>query len=137
MDTLLAALLGHRVQERQLVLPPVRADDVDPPDLLRARLVAERLEGHGRFDRPAPVEAAGGDVPDRVEVAVVGAVVERLAVAPSADRVDDELESVAPVVERVQVEHHHVVTAPDGGMVAAHLFRDDPVHPAFPERNAT
>ena len=91
-----------------------------------AGTIAQRLEGDRGFRRPALRRAPHGEIPDRVAVTVPVAFVGVLAVRASADRVEIEIDAVAPVVERVEREPEAFVLA-DAAAVAAHLVHDHPV----------
>jgi hypothetical protein len=55
------------------------------------------------------IETSNLDIPDRVPVGVVLAVVRHLTVASAANRVDSEEGTIASVVERVEDEANVVV----------------------------
>ena len=111
---------GNQRQVRPLVLAHHRAPELDAPDLLARRPVAQRLERHDHLEGPAAVEAAGPDVPHRVPVAVRVALVGDLLIDEAAQRVGVEEQRVAPVVEGVDQEAEQVVVQ-HVERVAAHL----------------
>ena len=122
---------GERRQVGRFVLPAVDPPRLEAPDLGSAGAVAERLEGERRLHRPAAVEAAHGEVPDRVPVQIHLRLVRRLRVDAPADRRHLEHDHVAPVVERVE-RPGEVVVPHDPDVVPPHLVRDDPVGARFP-----
>ena len=73
-----------------------------PQICARPGAIAERLERNGRLERPAALERADRDVPDRIPVGVVLPLVRALPVGAAAERVDLELDGVAAIVERVE-----------------------------------
>ena len=123
---------GRNAREvRDLVLPAIDAAGVEPPQLRPPGLVAKRLERDRGFDRPAAVEPADREIPDRVPVHVHLAFVGHLRVDPAADGVQLEHDGVAPVVEAVEPEREAVVLH-DAGVVAPHLVDDHPIGVALP-----
>ena len=113
----------QRRQIRGLGAAPDDAAELQSPDLDGPRTIAQRLEGDADLDRPAAVEPSGPRVPDRVPVAVDAAsLVRHLEVGETANRVDQECDAVAPVVEGVQ-QHRERIVLPQLNHVAAHLVR--------------
>ena len=111
---------GNQRQVRPFVLAHHRAAELDAPDLIARRPIAQRLERHHHLDGPAAVEAGGPDVPHRVPVAVRIALVGDLEIRETAQRVGVEEQRVAPVVEGVDEEAEQVVVQ-QVERVAAHL----------------
>ena len=73
---------------------------LDTPNLRRPLPVAERLERDLHFDRPSPVEAPRPDIPHRIPIAIKVHFVADLEVEDASDRIDQERDRIAAVVER-------------------------------------
>ena len=115
----------HRRQICDFVLRLDVPTELDAPDLLAARSIAQRAEGDLRFERPAPLEPPGLELPNRVPIEVKVALVRDLAVHPSPERVEVEQDPVPAVVEGVQHEGERLVG--DQVEVVAPHFVSDPL----------
>ena len=104
---LLAPSSRHAHQKRKLVLPPVRAQGVEPPHLGPPRPVAQRLERQGGFRCPASFEPPDLHLPDGIPVAEVLSLIADLPVRAAANRVDRELDGISSIVERIEHEGDH------------------------------
>src|SRR6266540_4059049 len=86
---------------RHLVLPLVHAARIHAPELRRARAVPERLEWNGELRGPPAVKRADAEIEHRVPVAIPP-LARDLSVLPPADWIDEEADTIAAVVERVE-----------------------------------
>jgi len=123
-DAHLAERLRDSGQGRALVLPLRVALQVDAPDLGGAGPIPERSERDRGFHRPAALEPARPEIPDRIPVDVHLALVGDLGVEAAARGVDGEDDGVAAVMERVEDDVDVVVLAP---CVSPHVVGGDPV----------
>ena len=115
-------LNAQRVRETrdvgQLVLPSVEPRHVESPDLVAPGAVAKRLERDGHLQRPAAVESAYLDLPDGIEVGVVGSLVRHLPFGPAAERCHQERGTIPAIVEGVERDGQVLVLGQDVAVVA-------------------
>ena len=123
-DSPRAVLARHRTEVRELVLPAHVAPKIDAPFLRTAAAIAQRSKRNRQFDRPALAVTARPPHPDRVPVPVDVALVGDLPVPGAANRVEQELVAVSPIVKGVEQDVEVVVLA-DVAPVAAHVVGDD------------
>jgi hypothetical protein len=124
----LAAGWRHARQRGDLVGGPPDAHGVEAPHLIAPWPVSQRFERQHGLHGPAALEAPGLHPPYRVPVAEILPFVDHLPVHASTQRVDDEDDRVAAVVEGVEDERHDVIARPLHGAVAAHLGGHQAVH---------
>ncbi len=123
----------HLREERQLVLPPHHATEVDAP-FGAAFLEAHRAEGNDELRRPAALEVGRADVDQAVPV-VARLLVGDLPVEQARLGVHRKPVAVAVVVERVE-EHRDVIVVVHVRRVAPHVARHAPGRVGLPHARA-
>ena len=104
------------------VLAANPAAQLHTPHLERSGPIAERLERKLHLDRPAALELPGPDIPNGVPVSVGIPFIRNLGIGEHSQRIGDEAEPVASIVERIE-EHAEDVVLHELA-VAPQLVRD-------------